>query len=190
MKQSWYVIVGGFLLGLGTLVVFLNFNTPSPTSSLQKAVQQVDQKQLLESAWFEIQNTNIPNRYAVVVKNPKKLPIQSVQAIIQYPSHLVSIENLSIPSSALLELVFPGDSFGINPTEGVVTIVAGYAGKAETSELSFPIAEFDMKKISDTSPAFLSFAQNVKGISSQIIIIHNNEMKNILGTSMLKKISL
>lgn len=187
MNQVYYVFLGGGFLVIGIFTFFFSFSGTSIKTPLEKTVASVEQMQSERSAWVTIEKQN--DTYAVVIENPKKKNIQSVELTIAYPSQIISVSNLSIPSPAVLELVFPGKAFEIDDTNGLISITAGFAGKAQNIPERFVVATFSAKK-EKTETGFFSFPLHREEKTQQIIILENEKMLNIIDTQKLKNFGL
>lgn len=187
MNQIPYVFLGGGFLIIGIFTFFFGFSGTSVHTPLEKTVISVEQMQANQSAWVSIEKQN--DKYAVVIENPKKKNIQSVELTIAYPSQIISVSNLSLPSPAVLELVFPGKSFEIDDTNGLISITAGFAGKAQNIPERFVVATFAAKKQTPET-GFFSFPLHSENKTQQIIILENEKMLNIIDMQKLKNFGL
>lgn len=185
MNQIHYLFLGGGFLIIGLFVFFFGFS-PSPKTPLETAVSAVADQQSQKTALISLEKTENTDEYALIVHNPAKKPIQSVQLFLGFSSEILSVSNLHLPENPVLELAFAGNGFGIDSDNGLIRITTAYAGKATDGVEKFPVALITIKKQDTSSPAFLSFPLQDQSKTQQIITLENGKMINILDTEKIK----
>lgn len=188
--ETGYMFIGGGFLIIGIFIFLFGFSPEkTPSTQFEKTIEDVQNSLSQKTAWVNIEKKN-NNTYSLIINNPKKENIQSVQLQINYNANIIKISNLSLPESPILELAFSGKGFLIDEKNGTIQITTGFAGKSNNIPEKFEIALFDAEKKEEKTLSFFSFPNLKDENAQQIIIFQNNNLVNILDEKKLKNFAL
>jgi hypothetical protein len=142
----------------------------------ERAIQQEIKKAKVKVRMKTIEDTEDTLRVQVILHNPTKRGIQSVQSWIIYPKSILTGKSITLENTEVFGLIAP-DEMNFDTEKGMVKIGVSAEGTPKSTPEEVVVAEVVFEKTSDDPFLLAFFSPNMKVMS-----MTKNGLRDMLST--------